>query len=253
MKKTILFWLCVFTIVLCFPQAWGNKKDLESDEMLKELTPAEVIAKIKNDIDPSLLEKGELQSSLVKYKTKEGGEKGRVVGVILIDAPFAKVREIQGDWESQPQWVPAVKYYKTRYTFDELPEGIIRRRLMEGKLGIAFLTVTYSLDVKLHEDNKTEDWKLITKEECKAWNNKGVEIAPPYWGIKDIGGFGYLEPYEKDTEKTVYYYSPVIETTIPVPDIILRTAMKLTLPGYVEGFKKRAESGGTWTRKGYKK
>jgi hypothetical protein len=245
MKKVVSLLVLFLAFGICAYA--GEAMDLQNPD-----DPAEVVKLIKSEIDLAKVSTGQVQSYIVKFKTKEGGEKGRAVGVILIDAPYTKVREILGDWASMPEYVPNLKYYKVKYTYpqDELPDGVIRRRLIEGKIGISFLTAVYPVDVQLREDNRTEGWKLIKKEEAAQWKNKGVDLAPPFWGIKDIGGLGYLESTEDG--RTIYYYSPVIETTVPVPNVILSTVMKLTLPGYMEGVKKRVESNGTWTRKGSK-
>jgi hypothetical protein len=94
----------------------------------------------------------------------------------------------------------------------------------------------------------TEDRRLVKKEEIASWKERGIELKPNFWALKDVGGFGHQASYADGT-KTVYYYSPTIATTIPVPEFLMRIAMKSSLPKYMYGVKKRVESGGTYSLK----
>ncbi|MDD5711446.1 MAG: hypothetical protein PHY31_01665 [Smithellaceae bacterium] len=205
------------------------------------------VAKIKKRLDQEKLQAGKLQSFLVKEKTADGGDRGRVIGAILINAPMAKVRVQLNNWEAMPEWVPTLNYYKVKYTYDTLPPGIISRRIIEGQLGAAFIKVSYPLEVTLHEGGQLEEWRMLTDAERAAWKAKGIEIAAPHSALKNVGGFGWLEPTASG-EKTIYYYSPVMESRIPTPGAIINAGMKLSLPGYLEGIKKRVESGGTYKK-----
>jgi hypothetical protein len=247
MKKWILSLVMILAISIC-----ANAQEKPTDDELIDLSPTELIKMIKPQIDQTKFESGKLQSFILKYKTKTGGDRGRAIGIILIEVPPAKVQEILDNC-NRPEYIPACEDFAVRYEYPQtdLPEGIQRRRIIEQTLKIGLFKPVMALEFTLHDD-KTEEYRLITKEECEEWKQRGVNLKPPFWGIKDIGGFGYLEPYANG-EKTRYIYSPIVETTIPIPGPILNTIAKLALPGYMEGLKKKAESNGTYIRKGYKK
>ena len=61
------------------------------------------------------------------------------------------------------------------------------------------------------------------------------------FGIQSIEGFEYLEPYDNG-KKTIYYYAPVVEVSIPVPSFLEQSISESSLPDYVLAIKARAES-----------
>jgi hypothetical protein len=46
----------------------------------------------------------------------------------------------------------------------------------------------------------------------------------------------------------VYYYAPIVESSMPMPDFAERYLTNSTLPGYMESVKKRVESTGTYKK-----
>jgi hypothetical protein len=237
MKKLAVLLMAVLMFAL---YAYAAAAEEGSMDLAEDQSPAEVVERIKTMIDQTKLQQGKLQSYIIKVKTAEGGEKGRVIGVLLINVPPDKVWATSDDLESRPDWIPCHNYTKIVHTFDPPEEGMDRHFLLNEAIKIAFVKPTYSLDIKRHKDLLTEEWRMTTEQERATWKNKGVILNPPSFGIKNIGGFRYFEPYDNGT-KTIHFYSPTMETTVPVPQAILNIGMKLSLPGYMNGMKKEAE------------
>ena len=203
--------------------------------------------KLNLNLDQKVLESGKLQTFTCAYKVEGKGTKKRAVGVMLIDAPPAKVWEVLLNWDAMGAYVPGLEYYKTIQQLKPLAKDAIGESLIEGKLTFPVLAVKYTLHVAFDEQNLRQDWRLVTEEEVNACAKKGIKITRSTGGLKNIEGFEYIEPYGDGT-KTVYYYAPIVETSIPVPDFAERFISKSTLPGYMEGVKKRVESHGTYKK-----
>ena len=171
----------------------------------------------------------------------------RGVGVILIDAPPALVWDYLLKWDSMGEFIPGLEYYKTIHTIKPIAKGRVGESLIEGKLNFPVLTVMYTMDVTFDEPNLRQDWRLITPAESEIYTKKGIKVTRSTSGVKNIEGFEYIEPHGNGS-KTVYYYVPIIETSIPVPGFVERFIANSTLPGYMEGMKKRIESKGAYKK-----
>jgi hypothetical protein len=55
-------------------------------------------------------------------------------------------------------------------------------------------------------------------------------------GLKNIEGFEYIEPYD-DGSSTIYYYAPIVETAIPIPEFVEKMLARNTLSGYMEAIR----------------
>jgi len=225
MKKVVSLCLC---LVLASTLAFGQEK-------------------LNLKLDKQTLEAGKLQTFTYEYKVEGQGKKKRGVGVILIDAPPAVVWEYLLKWDSMGEFVPGLDYYKTIQTIKPIAKGTVGESLIEGKLKFPMLTVKYTLDIRFDEPNLRQDWRLITPAEVDEYARKGLKITRATSGIKNIEGFEYLEPYA-DGSKTVYYYAPIVESSVPMPAFVERPLLNSTLPGYVESVKKRVESRGTYKK-----
>ena len=225
MKKiAALFLCCMLAVTLAFGQEKLNLK-----------------------IDKKTLEAGKLQTFTYEYKVEGEGVRKRGVGVILIDAPPAVVWDYLLKWDSMGEFIPGLEYYKTIHTIKPIAKGTVGETLIEGKLNFPVLTVMYTMDVTFDEPNLRQDWRLITPAESEIYTKKGIKVTRSTSGVKNIEGFEYIEPYGNGS-KTVYYYVPIIETSIPVPGFVERFIANSTLPGYMEGMKKRIESKGAYKK-----
>ena len=69
--------------------------------------------KVNFNIDKVKLESGNLQVFEENYVVEGKGQKKRAVGVILINAPPAKVWDVLENWDVMGEFVPGLSYYKT--------------------------------------------------------------------------------------------------------------------------------------------
>lgn len=203
--------------------------------------------KLNLKIDQKTLEAGKLQTFTYEYKGQGEGVKKRGVGVILINAPPAVVWDYLTKWDTMGEFVPGLEYYKTVLPLRPIAKGGVGESYIEGKLTFPVLTVKYTLDVRFDEPNLRQDWRLITQEEADACLKKSIKLTRSTGGLKNIEGYEYIEPYA-DGAKTVYYYAPIVETSVPVPAFAERFMAKSTLPGYMESVKKRVESKGAYKK-----
>jgi len=205
------------------------------------------IGKADITLDEAKLKAGKLQIFVKEYSIQGKGVKKRAVGVILIDAPPTKVWEVLEDWDSMGEFVPSLEYYRTLQVIESSGEGLSKRALIAGRLSVPLFGVSYTLDVKFNKASLRQDWQLVTKEKADVYKKKGVDIKYPSAGLKNIEGFEYIEPYDGGG-KTIYYYAPIVESSIPLPGFAERAIVKSTLPGYIGAIKKRVESGGTYKK-----
>lgn len=196
--------------------------------------------KLKLNIDKAKLEAGILQVFEENYVVEGKGQKRRAVGVILINAPTAKVWEVLENWDVMGEFVPGLSYYKTVHVIKPIGKSDIGESLIEGKL--SFPPSRYTLDVLFDKVNLRQDWRLVTEKEIASYNEKQEVLKKNSFMIKSIEGYEYLEPYNNGLQ-TVYTYAPIIEISGPVPNFIDRALTKNTLPEYVKAVKKRVESG----------
>jgi hypothetical protein len=196
--------------------------------------------KVKFNIDKAKLESGNLQVFEDNYVVEGKGQKKRAVGVILINAPPAKVWEVLENWDVMGEFVPGLSYYKTVRVIKPIGKGDVGESLIEGKL--SFPPIRYTLDVTFDKANLRQDWRLVTEKEIASYNERQEVLKKNSSMIKSIEGYEYLEPYNNGLQ-TVYTYAPIIATSGAVPNFIDRALTKNTLSGYVKAIKKRVESG----------
>ncbi len=191
------------------------------------------IQKISVATDKTRLDRGELQTFISELKTAEGLVKKRVIGIVVIDAPPAKVWKVLEDWEAMPTFVPGLEYYKIMHRINR--DNLI----IEGVVKAGLIKILYTMKVKFDRVRYTQEWNFIKPEEIKEFNDKGIPLKKPAWNIKNVEGFEYIEPYGNGS-RTLYYYAPIIEAK-GVPESIERLLAKQGLEGYMKGVKKQAE------------
>jgi hypothetical protein len=196
--------------------------------------------KLNLNIDKKKLDAGKLQTFTIEMKGEGDGKKKRAIGVLLINAPTENVWKYLCQWETMGEFVPGLEYYKTVKVIKPIEKDTVGETLIEGKLKFPILTVVYTLDIKFDESNMRQEWSLITPAMEEESKKQGIKMTRATSGLKNVEGFQYMEPYDNG-KKTVYYYAPIVETSVPVPAFAERFITKSTLPGYMEGLKKRVE------------
>ena len=191
------------------------------------------------EIDKKKLEAGKLQVFTEKSEVAGKGKKKRVIGVLLFDAPPEKLWGAICDWESMSSYVPGLNYYKIKHVVSPLKQsGITGKALIEGEIRVALMGIKYTLAVTFDNDRFYQDWRLISDDEIKTYGNALIKLEKSSSSIQAIEGYGYIEPYSNG-EKSVYYYSTVVETNVPVPGFVERGISKSSLKGYMKGLKKK--------------
>jgi len=196
------------------------------------------VQKFNYQLDEKKLLAGEIQTFEKEYKVEGKGIKKRVVGVMILNASPSKVWQVLLDWDAMGKYVPNLEYNKTIHVFvPPASKDKIGNSLIESQLKVIYLTIDYTLDVKFDYANQRQDWTLVTDGQVEKFNQQKIPVKKAMRGLKNIEGFEYIEPY-KDGAKTIYYYAPIVETSIPMPDFIQNALAKTTLNGYMEGIRK---------------
>lgn len=189
-------------------------------------------------LDKEKLQSGKCQVIMQNLKVEGNGEKKRFVGVMLIDAPPSMVWEVIQDWDAMGDFVPDLEYYKTIHVLKRLDNGFVGESLIEGKFKF-IISILYSLHVTFDAPNLRVEWRLLTKEEIESYNKKDIKVKKNSALLKNIEGYGYLEPSDNGS-KTIYYYAPTIE--ISVVRYIPKFLQKSSICKYLEKVKERVES-----------
>lgn len=193
-------------------------------------------------LDLATLEKGELQIFTEEFKVEGEGKKKRVAGVILINRPPQEVWAVIKNWDAMGQFVPGLDYYKTLHVITPIDDRNQGETVIEGKLDVPLISVTYTVAVTFRTAEKNRiEWRLIDKREIAELRIRNIQVKDHTAGLKNIEGFGYLEPYDNGS-KTIYTYAPVVEISIPVPAFVERSISKSSLKGYLKAVKARVES-----------
>jgi len=201
---------------------------------------ASQIEKLNVPFDTRRLEQGELQVFTHAYPLEKGGHGKRVVGVMLINAPPDKVWKVLEDWESMGGYLPSLEYYKTIHVAHPVTDKQAGESYIEGRIRVAFLSFDYTMRVILDKAGLWQRWELVDDKTLADLKAKGVQVNPPSDSLADIRGFEYIEPYG-DGSRTIYYYAPIVEVSMPVPDWVERKLSKSSLNEYMEGIKKKVE------------
>lgn len=204
---------------------------------------AKDVGKINVYLNTKKLNAGELQTFEFDYTTVGQGKKKGVIGVILIDAPPAAVWKILADWDSMSEYVPGLTQHKTKCVLKSLKDGSPLESLIEARLKTAgVLNILYTLKVKFDNEKMMQEWSFLTDKQIDEYNKEKIlGLNKPSFGLKNISGFEYIEPYS-DGKKTVYYYAPVVEISIPLPSFVEKAITGKSLSDFMIAIKKRAES-----------
>jgi hypothetical protein len=166
------------------------------------------------------------------------GVKKRVVGLCIIDAPVDAVWKILADWDAMGGFVPTLEFYKTVHQLQPKNEKGVYENLIHGRIKVLLFKIPYTLAVVFDEQNLRQDWRLVDDDEAQAFIDRGIDAVKPFWALKSVAGFGYIKPFGEN--RTIYLYSPVIESRVPVPAGMERYAAKKSLLGYMKAVQERA-------------
>lgn len=198
--------------------------------------------KFNYKLDEKKLLSGEIQVFEKQYQVEGEGIKKRVVGVMILGAPPDQVWQVLENWDAMGPFVPGLDYNKTIHIFEPLGnKNKIGNSLIEGQIKVLYLSINYTLDVKFDQANYRQEWKLVTDEQVETYNQKNIPVKKANRGLKNIEGFEYTEPYG-DGSSTIYYYAPVVETAIPIPEFVERALARNTLNGYMEAIREMVNS-----------
>lgn len=169
---------------------------------------------------------------------KEGEKKG-VMGVILIKAPYEKVWSVISDWEKQGDFVPGVEYFKVKHTFSG-GSNKAWRSIVEGKLDIPFISLSYTLDTNFDKAEGTMIWNMLSLEDIKAYQAKNIDVnIADEDRLKNVEGFGKIKAYDENS--TIYYYAPIVETSVSLPGFVESAITNVSLSKYLVAIKERSE------------
>lgn len=191
-------------------------------------------------IDDRLLLEGEVQTCEKTFTlVGDQGEKKGVIGVLLINAPYNTVWNVISNWEAQSKFVPGLEYFKVRHRFPGGDEASWHS-LVEGKLDIPFVAFRYTLDARFDKRMGKMTWQMLTPDDIKRFQSEKIPVQlSDEDRLKNVEGFAQITAY--DDKRTIYYYAPVVETSIPVPDFIQSAIMSVSLNDYLEAIKEAAE------------
>lgn len=192
-------------------------------------------------LDKEILAEGEVQTCEKIFTTPgEEGQKKGVMGILLINAPYNAVWKVISNWEAQSEFVPGLEYFKVKHQF---PGGnkTTWHSLVEGKLDIPFVAFRYTLDARFDKRVGKMSWRMLSADDIKRYQAQKIPVqASDEERLKNVEGFAQITAY--DDKRTVYYYAPVVETTVPVPGFIQSAITSVSLNDYLDAIKKKAES-----------
>jgi hypothetical protein len=192
-------------------------------------------------LDMAVLQAGKMQVCEKSFDVADGeGQKKGVMGVILIKAPYKRVWRVISDWPAQADFVPGLEYFKVRHVF---PGGDKSHwhALIEGKLDIPFAAFTYTVDAQFDRRVGKMTWKMLTPTDIRRYQAEKIPVVlTDEERLRNVEGLGQI--VARDDGSTVYYYAPVIETTVPVPAFIESAILSVSLNDYMEAIRQRAET-----------
>jgi len=198
--------------------------------------------KFNYELDEERLLAGELQVFETEFRVQGEGKRKRVVGVMILKAPPDRVWEVLEDWDAMGEFVPGLEYNKTIHVFE--PPGSVDKpgnSLIEGQIRVLYLTINYTLDVKFDKANYRQEWSFVTDEQVRVHNRNNIAVKVATAGLKNIEGFEYIEPYGNGSS-TIYYYAPIVETSVPLPEFVENALTRSTLNGYMEGIREMVDT-----------
>ena len=129
------------------------------------------------------------------------------------------------------EYVPNLKYYRTVYIDD-------KEKFVAGRLKILFVNIDYPLWITFDHVKHTHEWRMLQDEELPDIEKRGIKgLKEAHFAIKNIEGFFEAKPI--DENNTLFYYSTLVTTKIPIPQAIEAYISSLTLPNYLAATRQR--------------
>jgi hypothetical protein len=193
--------------------------------------------KLHEFIDDTVLLSGRVQ--IFEYKAQV--DKTYRVGAIRIDAPADIVWEILEDMEMLGAKMPYIQYQKIKYGGLNMEKKHKGNIIVEGRFSIPNFSAQYTITMDFNRSGMWRKWRILTPKEVASYNSKGAQVLQSSGLIKEMEGFEYIEPYNKDAG-TIYYYALNMKSTIPLPEFIINTINNALFEQHMALIKQMAES-----------
>jgi len=215
---TLLVQAVVLGVLVLAACAMPCAADDSAEDMDAYLTPKNI----------ARLEKGDV----IVFKKSGKDERGKASGegrvMALVNRPFDIVWEHLCRFEDHPQFMPRLVDIEM-YPVDEHTRG------MKETVSLPFMKVCYHVLQTPDKEAGTVAWRLDRTKEND---------------INDTSGCWMLKPHGDD--QCIVMYSGVADSGLFIPKVLENYLMKFNLPDIVKALKKRAESDGAYTKRGWK-
>ncbi len=182
--------------------------------------------------DWDLLNQGKVQSAVEPFEAEEEeGVKKQGVALVILPVGIEEAWKVLSDWNSMGEYVPNLKYYRTVYLDD-------REKFVAGRLYIMFMNIDYPLWIQFDHEQHNHVWRMLRDEELPGVEKRGIEgLQTSHFLINDIRGYFKLNPIDENS--TLFFYSTLVSTKIPVPQAVEAYIAKLTLPNFLAAVRQR--------------
>jgi len=185
-----------------------------------------IAAKLGLDADAwQTLQKGEVVAKTVVKKNAAGKDVGNGRAWVIIKATPDACYATLSKYEETPKYMPRVE----KVTIADKTPTFMR---VTQAIKVVFSTYRYTMDFTFDPKAKAMTWVL----DKKAKND-----------IADTSGKWSFLPLPGGTT-TLLDYTVAVDTGAALPSFLSNYLTKRDLPGVLDAFRKRVESGGKWTK-----
>jgi ribosome-associated toxin RatA of RatAB toxin-antitoxin module len=163
------------------------------------------------------LEAGEVVKENVMEKDAVGGDSGRAVALIIINASKDHIMGELAKYETYPQWMPSTKKTTVISRSDTASS-------VEFELSILGQSVKYTVIHKIDKTKGTIQWRM--------------DDSKPKKNVKDSVGAWVLKAHGN---KTIVAYTVQVETGVSVPKFIQNWLSNSSLIKVLKAVKKQVE------------
>ncbi|MBV1921543.1 MAG: hypothetical protein KUG73_12770 [Pseudomonadales bacterium] len=105
---------------------------------------------------------------------------------------------------------------------------------------VPFISLSYTLDTNFDKAAGTMVWNMLSPEDIKKYQQQKIDVRAADEGrLKNVEGFGKIKAY--DEKSTIYYYAPIVETSVSLPGFVENAITNVSLSKYLHAIKARAE------------
>ena len=182
--------------------------------------------------DWDLLNQGKVQTAIEAFETEEDEEvKKQGVAMVILPVGIESAWKVLNDWNSMGEYVPNLKYYRTVYLDD-------KEKYVAGRLYILYMNIDYPLWIQFDHEQYNHVWRMLRDDELPGVEERGIEgLQKSHFLINDIRGYFKLSSI--DENNTLFLYSTLVSTKIPVPQTVEAYVAKLTLPNFLAAVRQR--------------